>query len=216
MFTGIIQDVGRLLRAEARGPGRRLTIATGLDASDFALGESIAVNGVCLTVAEASSGAGTFAADASPETLRRSNLGELRSGDAVNLERALRPVDRLGGHFVLGHVDATGCLSARKADGEFWTLSFSAPPTAMRYVVEKGSVAVDGVSLTVSALGDQGFSVAVIPHTLERTNLPSRRVGDRVNIEVDILGKYVERLLQPAGKGEGVTLELLARSGFLK
>lgn len=216
MFTGIIQDVGRLLRVVAKGPGRRLIIATGLDVSDFVLGESIAVNGVCLTVAAVQPSAGAFEADASPETLRRSGLGERGIGDRVNLERALRPLDRLGGHFVLGHVDATGRLSGRRDEGEFSVLSFSVPPSMLRYVVEKGSVAVDGVSLTVSALAGDGFSVAVIPHTLEQTNLPGRRVGDPVNIEVDVLGKYVERLLRPGGKEGAVTLELLARSGFLR
>jgi len=215
VFTGIVRDVGRLLRVDARGPGRRLAVATALDASDFELGESIAVNGVCLTVAAVASSS-SFEADASPETLRRSNLGDLRVGDLVNLERALRPVDRLGGHFVLGHVDGRGRMSGKRAEGEFWVLTFTAPPPVMRYLVEKGSVAVDGVSLTISSVGEGSFSIAVIPHTLGRTNLPARGVGDSVNIEVDILGKYVEKLLRPDAAGQGVTLDLLARSGFLR
>jgi riboflavin synthase len=212
VFTGIIQDVARLVRSQPKGPGRRLEISTALDTDSFETGESIAINGVCLTVAAFSAGA--FEADASPETLRRSNLGALRPGDAVNLERALRPVDRLGGHFVLGHIDAEGRLSSRTAEGEFWVLRFEAPPEVTRYLVEKGSVAVDGISLTVSACSERGFEVAVIPHTLQRTNLPLRKPGDRVNLEVDILGKYVEKFL---GRGpKGITLEGLARSGFLK
>lgn len=215
MFTGIIQDVGRLLRSSARGPGRRLTLGTGLDTATFELGESVAVNGVCLTVASAASGA--FEADASPETLRRSSLGALRPGDPVNLERALRPVDRLGGHFVLGHVDATGRLAGRRTEGAFEVLRFEAPAEVTRYLVDKGSVSIDGVSLTVSRCDAQGFEVAVIPHTLERTNLPARRAGDSVNLEVDILAKYVEKLLAGGrAPGSGLSLESLARAGFVR
>ncbi|GAB4267123.1 MAG: riboflavin synthase [Deferrisomatales bacterium] len=214
MFTGIVQDVGRLAGASQRGPGRRLAVETRLDTATFELGESVAVNGVCLTVAAFAPG--RFEADASPETLRRSNLGELRSGDPVNLERALRPVDRLGGHFVLGHVDAVGRLEAKRREGAFWVLRFGAPPGVLRYLVEKGSVAVDGISLTVSGLDSAGFTVAVIPHTLERTTLADRPVGARVNLEADILGKYVERLLGASAGAGGMTLETLARSGFLK
>jgi len=214
VFTGIVQDVGRLERAEARGPGRRLTLATALDTGSFELGESVAVEGVCLTVASA--GKGTFEADVSPETLRRSTLGELRPGDRVNLERALRLTDRLGGHFVLGHVDACGRCAGSVLQGEFRVLSFEAPPEVRRYLVEKGSVAVDGVSLTVAGLEPRGFSVAVIPHTLEKTTLPGLRIGDRVNLEADVLGKYVERLLEGRRPSGEVTWESLARTGFLR
>lgn len=213
MFTGIVQDVGRCVRQGSAGPGKRLTVATGLSTRDFQLGESVAVNGVCLTVV--SFGAETFEADMSPETLERSALGGLRAGDPVNLERALRPVDRLGGHFVLGHVDAVGRLADVRAQGAFRVLTFELPAEWLRFLVEKGSVAVDGVSLTVSALTDAAFSVAAIPHTLERTTLAGRRAGDRVNVEVDVLGKYVERLLHKRSGGEGVTMDLLTRSGFL-
>ena len=214
MFTGIIQDVGRLVRSDPRGGGRRLLLSTSLDTADFEPGESVSVNGVCLTVAGFRSGA--FEADASPETLERSTLRDLRSGDTVNLERALRPVDRLGGHFVLGHVDGTAQLENKRTDGDFWLLRFAAPTSVTRYLVEKGSVAVDGVSLTVNGCDERGFWVAVIPHTLDRTNLPARRSGDRVNIEVDILGKYVEKFLQGSRTSGGVTLETLARAGFLE
>lgn len=214
MFTGIIQDVGRVARAVPVTSGRRLAVATALDTGDFELGESVAVNGVCLTVASVAPG--QFEADVSAETLRRSTLGEGRVGSPVNLERALRPSDRLGGHFVLGHVDGTCRLMEASAEGEFRVLRFEAPATLLRYVVEKGSVALDGVSLTVARLDPAGFSVAVIPHTLERTNLPGRRPGEKVNLEVDVLGKYVERLLGGRPAGEGITWETLARSGFVR
>jgi riboflavin synthase len=214
LFTGIIQDVGRFQRISVRGPGRRLEVATALDTSRFELGESVAVNGVCLTVTAVRPGG--IEADVSPETLTRSNLGDLRAGAAVNLERALRPIDRLGGHFVLGHVDATGRLASRRPEGEFEVLRFEAGPELLRYLVEKGSVAVDGISLTVSACAERSFSIAVIPHTLEKTNLPGRRPGDRVNIEVDVLGKYVEKLLKPGARASGLSLELLARTGYLE
>lgn len=214
MFTGIVQDVGRVARSSPVASGRRLTVDTALDTATFELGESVAVNGVCLTVATLSAAA--FEADVSSETLRRSTLGELRPGSAVNLERALRPTDRLGGHFVLGHVDGTVRLVKSAPEGEFRVLRFEAPAPLLRYVVEKGSVALDGISLTVASLEAGGFSVAVIPHTLERTNLLGRRSGERINLEVDILGKYVEHLLGGKPAGEGVSWESLARSGFVR
>lgn len=190
-----------------------MILSTALDTRDFEAGESIAVNGVCLTVAGFRSGA--FEADASPETLQRSTLKDLRSGDPVNLERALRPIDRLGGHFVLGHVDDTGRLEGKRREGDFWFLRFAAAASVTHYLVEKGSVALDGVSLTVNTCDENALSVAVIPHTLERTNLSVRRPGDRVNIEVDILGKYVEKFVQGNRTPGGLTLDLLGRSGFL-
>ena len=214
MFTGIIQDVGRINQCAPAAAGRRLTVGTALDTATFELGESVAVNGVCLTVTALAPS--SFDADVSSETLRRSTLGELRSGSAVNLERALRPNDRLGGHFVLGHVDGTVRLVKNATEGEFRVLRFETAAPLLRYVVEKGSVALDGISLTVSSLDAGGFSVAVIPHTLEHTNLPSRRPGDRINLEADILGKYVERLLEGKPGGDGITWETLARSGFVR
>ncbi len=217
MFTGIVTDVGRLLSSEARGGGRRMHWATALDTSDFALGESVAVDGVCLTVDDL--GKGIFATDVSPETLQRSTLGAASPGASVNLERALRPVDRLGGHFVLGHVDGVGRLESRKREGEFEVLAFTAPENVSRYLVEKGSVAVDGVSLTVARLTAGGFTVAVIPHTLSRTTLGTRRAGSAVNLEADILGKYVEKLLGgrkvEGPKMDGLNMQKLAESGFL-
>jgi riboflavin synthase len=190
-----------------------LAVETRLDTASFALGESVAVDGVCLTVAAVAPG--RFDADVSPETLRRATLGGLEVGAPVNLERALRPVDRLGGHFVLGHVDGTGVVRQRRPQGEFEEISFRAPPEVRRYLVEKGSVAVSGVSLTVFACDPEGFSVAVIPHTLERTTLAGCRGGDGVNLEADILGKYVEKLLSGGREAPGLNMETLARSGFL-
>lgn len=214
MFTGIVADIGELRAATRIAAGTRLRLATGLDVADFALGESIAVNGVCLTVDAV--GDGDFSADASPETLRRSSLGGLRPGSRVNLERALRPIDRLGGHFVLGHVDGVGQLTNRRSEGEFVLLSFSASREVARYLVGKGSVAVDGVSLTVAALSGDGFTVAAIPHTLGRTTLGDKRVGETVNLEADVLGKYVEKLLKGERGGGGLTMEMLAEGGFLR
>ncbi len=213
MFTGIIQDVGRIRSWRSRGAGKVLALDTALDTGTFELGESVAVNGVCLTVAAVAHG--SFDADVSPETLRRATLGALAVGARVNLERALRPVDRLGGHFVLGHVDGTGTVRQRRPQGEFEEITFHAPGPVCRYLVEKGSVAVDGVSLTVFSCDPEGFSVAVIPHTLERTALAGCRAGDGVNLEADILGKYVEKLLGSGREGAGLSMETLARSGFL-
>ncbi len=213
MFTGIIQDVGAVEAVSRTGGGARMRIRTRLDTADFVPGESVAVNGVCLTVSRILEG--TFEADVSPETLKRSTLGGLRPGDPVNLERALRPVDRLGGHIVLGHVDATGRLEWVRPEGAFRVLRFRAPEAVHRYLVEKGSVAVDGVSLTVYEVVSGGFSVSVIPRTWQDTALRALRPGSPVNLEADILAKYVERLLGRRPEG-AVTWDLLAQSGFLK
>lgn len=214
LFTGIVADVGTLKASSHMASGTRMVFSTSLDAKDFQLGESIAVNGVCLTVDAA--GSGDFSADVSPESLRRSNLGGLKPGEKVNLERALRPIDRLGGHFMLGHVDGVGVLAARRSEGDFLVLTFTAPREVGKYLVEKGSVAVDGVSLTVASLTGDGFTVAAIPHTLDRTTLGEKRPGGQVNLEADILGKYVEKLLKGERAGGGLTMEMLAEGGFLK
>lgn len=213
MFTGIVADIGKLKALTPGRAGVRAELSTGLDVADFALGESVAVNGVCLTVDAL--GSASFMADVSPETLKRSNLGELRPGSEVNLERALRPVDRLGGHFVLGHVDGVGTVHSRKREGEFEVIAFNAPREVARYLVSKGSVAVDGVSLTVASVSGELFTVAVIPHTLGRTTLAGRKAGDRVNLEADILGKYIEKLSRGERPEGGLTFETLARNGFL-
>lgn len=194
MFTGIVEELGQVV---AHQPGR-LTVRGPLVTSDARLGDSIAVNGVCLTVAEQEGD--TFTADVMPETLRRTTLGELRPGDPVNLERAATPTTRLGGHLVQGHVDGVGTVQQRRPGPDWHDLRFTLPPALSRYLVEKGSICVDGVSLTVVAVGDDWFEVSLIPTTLEKTTLGRRQVGDRVNLEVDVVAKHVERLLSGAGR----------------
>ena len=193
MFTGLIADLGNLRAMELNGDGATLDIATPLAAS-LAEGDSISVNGVCLTATALTPGG--FSAQAMRETLERSSLAQLRAGARVNLELALRAQDRLGGHVVQGHVDGTGTVRAVREEGFSRVLDIDTEPRLARYLVEKGSVAVDGVSLTVSALHESGFSVSLIPETLQRTNLGQIGEGSLVNIEVDILAKHVERLLQ--------------------
>jgi riboflavin synthase len=194
MFTGIVEELATVRAVTARDGGARIEIDANAVLEDATVGASIAVDGVCLTVVEL--GDGWFGADAVSETLTRSNLGDLVSGDSVNLERPLQLSDRFGGHLVQGHVDATGVLAARDAqpDGSH-VVRIDAPDEVLRYVVHKGSITVDGISLTVAALHDDGFSIAVIPHTLAVTTLGTRAIGARVNLEVDLLAKYVERLL---------------------
>jgi riboflavin synthase len=193
MFTGLIADLGSVTALERNGAGARLRIRTRL-ADELEAGDSIAVNGVCLTATEVRDG--SFVAEAMVETLRRCTLGALQAGALVNLELALRAEDRLGGHVVQGHVDGTGTVSEVREEGFARVLAIETSPEMERYLVEKGSVAVDGVSLTVSALHDEGFEVSLIPETLERTNLAAVAVGDRLNLEVDVLAKHVERLME--------------------
>jgi riboflavin synthase len=196
MFTGIVEELGTLRALRPNAVGARLEIAATRVLEDAAIGDSIAVNGCCLTVVER--GDGWWAADAVSETLSRTCLGALRPGDRVNLERPVRLADRLGGHLVQGHVDAVGTIAAHEplADGSA-RVRISAPAALLRYVVEKGSIAVDGISLTVAAIDDAGFEIALIPHTLAVTTLGLKRSGDPVNLEADVLAKYVERLLPP-------------------
>jgi riboflavin synthase len=195
MFTGLIQGVGRLREREQRGGDARLRLGVGtLTFEDVALGESIAVSGVCLTVIEFD--ATSFAADASNETLALTTLGVLKPGAAVNLERAMRPTDRLGGHLVSGHVDGLGRVERVHDDARAQRWRFSAPASLMKYIASKGSICVDGVSLTVNAVDEDGFEVALIPHTVAHTAFGTARVGDTVNLEVDLVARYVERLLQ--------------------
>ncbi len=196
MFTGIVEELGTVHDVVANEGGARVEIDAHLVLDDVAVGASIAVNGCCLTVVEFNRTAGRWCADAVRETLDRTNIGELRPGDPVNLERPVRLNDRLGGHLVQGHVDATGTILVRhlQEDGSM-ELRIQAPKHVMRYVVEKGSITVDGVSLTVVDACDDEFSVAVIPHTQSVTTLGLKPIGAQVNLEIDVVAKYVERLL---------------------
>ncbi|MDQ3732415.1 MAG: riboflavin synthase [Actinomycetota bacterium] len=207
MFTGVVEELGEVVRREDLADSARLQVRAQTVLGDLAHGDSVAVNGVCLTVAELSGG-GSFTADVMAETLNRSALASLAPGDRVNLERSVTASTRLGGHIVQGHVDGVGTIVAR-TPGERWdVVRVGLPPDLSRYVVEKGSIAVDGISLTVSALSDlpatgavedgSWFEVSLIPTTLERTTLGFRQPGDSVNLEVDVVAKYVERLVDPA------------------
>jgi riboflavin synthase len=214
MFTGIIEELGRLVRTDRGVESARLYIEARTVLEDVRLGDSIAVNGVCLTVAEF--GTGRFVADVMAETLRRTNLGELRPGDRVNLERALRLGERLGGHLVSGHVDGVGTIVGRDARGIAQVFRIRAPETVLRYVIEKGSVAVDGISLTVVDLDAESFRVSIIPHTAAMTTLGFKQVGDRVNLEADMIAKYVERMLGAHRETNSrLDVGFLARHGFL-
>ena len=216
MFSGIVEAVGRVRSLRKGEGGARLGIEAPSVVQGVRMGDSIAVNGACVTVV--AFGASGFEADLSPETLRRTNLGALGAGDGCNLERAMALGDRLGGHLVTGHVDAVGRLRGRRADGDSIWLTVEAPEEVMRYVVLKGSVAVDGISLTVAGVEEGAFSVAIIPHTSERTTLTVKADGAPVNLEADLIGKYVEKLLAPhaqAGEaGRGITLETLKAHGY--
>ena len=200
MFTGIIEGVGRLARSESRGGDARLTIEVGnLSFTDARLGESISVNGVCLTVVAFD--ANSFEADASNETLALTTLGSLATGALVNLERAMRPTDRLGGHLVSGHVDGIGKVLDIQQDARAQRWRFAAPPALLRYIAKKGSICVDGVSLTVNEVDAVGFEVALIPHTVSNTAFARTSVGHAVNLEIDLVARYVERLLATDSAG---------------
>ena len=209
MFTGIIEELGTIRRV---GPGS-LELAAHTVLEGTKLGDSIAVNGVCLTVT-ALSPAG-FTADVMPETFRRTGLGGLHPGSQVNLERAMAADGRFGGHIVTGHIDGTGTVTSLRREGNAVWVTISAPPELLSGIVEKGSIAMDGISLTVAAVTDRDFSVSIIPHTGGHTTLLDRKAGDTVNLETDILGKYVARLLgREAPKPSGITMEFLAQHGF--
>lgn len=214
MFTGIVSTKSPVKKLQRLGDMASLTITLAPQDRPFSLGESIAVSGVCLTVTKFTDNTVTF--DLSPETLRRSTLGGLSSGDWVNIERSLRLGDPLGGHWVLGHADGVGKLIQKERQGENLVLSFGVPSEVQEYVVFKGSIAVDGVSLTIAEAKPEGFSVALIPHTARETTLGNIRVGDQVNLEADIIGKYVKKFLtgKEISKKE-VTAEFLKGHGFL-
>jgi riboflavin synthase len=226
MFTGLIETTGRIARLEKRGPGVSLSIETTSDLCEaLTLGESVAVDGACLTVTKTVRD--QFLVDASSETLARTTLGRRKMGDLVHLERALRVGDRLGGHWVSGHIDATGILRQMTPLGEAVKMWFDAPPEVMRYLVAKGSIAIDGASLTVNEIDDRGFSIVLIPHSQSILTFNKKTVGSSVNLEADILGKYVERLLsvglpnpyttdRSQVEPSPVDYSLLARTGFMK
>lgn len=210
MFTGIVEEIGTVMRIEPAGRAH-LVVRCETVLQETRIGDSIAVNGVCVTVAELDER--SFRADLQPITLRRSNLGSLRGGDPVNLERSVAAGQRLGGHYVQGHVDGVGRVVSMAGEGASIVVRLLASPDLLRYVVERGFVAVDGASLTVMRLLPDGFDVSLVHHTQQTITLPGKRSGAPVNIEVDVVGKYVERLVgSPAGRD--VTLDLLHRAGF--
>lgn len=193
MFTGIIEELGTIRSLESNCEGARIVVAASVVTSDVHNGDSIAVNGVCLTAIDVTKA--TFSADVSPETLDKTTIGSLNIGSAVNLERAVTPATRLGGHFVQGHVDGRGKFLSAEPKGDFWTVSIGFAPEFARYLVYKGSVTVEGISLTVSDLAQDHFEIAVIPKTWEMTNLSTLKPNDDVNLEADVIAKYVERML---------------------
>ncbi len=214
MFTGIIEETGIVKTVNRSGASSFIEIQAKKVLEDVSIGDSIAVNGVCLTVTH--SDGGVFRADVMNETLSRSSLGSLTSGSPVNLERAMVANGRFGGHIVSGHIDGTGTVSDIRNDGIAIWYTIAAPPGLLRYIVEKGSIAVDGISLTVARVTDTSFSVSVIPHTAAQTILGTKKKGDIVNLENDIIGKYVEKLMKPADTApqSGITMDFLAKNGF--
>ena len=213
MFTGLIETIGRVTACERRGAAAVLSIATTLPLSEIAIGDSVAVNGACLTVTAKRETALTF--DVSPESLASTTIGSLRSGHSVNLERALRLGDRMGGHIVTGHIDGIGRLARMSETSGNRLLDFNLLPVYARYLITKGSVAIDGVSLTINTVTADGFTVNIIPLTQASTTLDRMKVGDEVNIETDIIGKYVERLASPRKSGGSLSMKTLAENGFI-
>jgi len=216
MFTGIIEAIGEIKRVEQQQGDVRLTVATNdLDLSDAQLGDSIAVNGVCLTAIELAKG--QFVADVSNETLSATTMGDIKTGAAVNLECALQAQTRLGGHMVSGHVDGVGQVVERKVDARSVRFTFNMPKELARYVAQNGSICIDGISLTVNTVGDTSFSVNIVPHTLEMTTLGNRQVGDSVNLEVDVIARYLERLMMGDAQNQSSVdyKKLLENSGFI-
>lgn len=207
MFTGIIEETGSVIQ-----PGTKMKIGCKKILSDIHTGDSIAVNGVCLTVTEYTDSSITV--DVMNETLKRSCLGSLKKGSAVNLERAMAANGRFGGHIVSGHIDGTGTVTDIKKDGISVWYTISAEPKIMRYIVEKGSIAIDGISLTVAYADDKAFKVSVIPHTMENTILLTKHTGSEVNLENDIVGKYIEKLYAPKEEKSNITMEFLLENGF--
>lgn len=212
MFTGIIEEIGTVRRIEHGAKGARLTIQAKTVLEDTRIGDSIATNGVCLTVVSMTGD--SFSADVMAESLRRSSLGTLQGGSPVNLERAMAANGRFGGHIVSGHIDGTGTIASQKREDNAVWVKIKTPAPLLRYIVEKGSIAIDGVSLTVAAVTDTDFSVSIIPHTGTQTILLGKKPGDPVNLECDVIGKYVEKLTAPHKTG-GISMNFLAENGFL-
>jgi riboflavin synthase len=219
MFTGIIEGLGHLAGIRSAGQGRRLAITADFDLAGTKVGDSIAVSGACLTVVQIAGR--RFEVDVSPETLAKTTFGAARVGERVNLERALRLSDRMDGHLVSGHIDGTGVIEAREAAGNAVIVEAAVPAALTRYMILKGSVAVDGISLTINTLEPARFTVSIIPHTAGLTTIGFKQKGERVNIETDMIGKYVEKFLSgkqahPGPSPSGVTLDLLAKAGYIK
>ncbi len=215
MFTGIVEGTGKAVRSEYRGEGKRLSLLLPPGLTGVQPGDSISTNGVCLTVVEMKGQ--LVELDLSPETLQKTLLSEIREGDQVNLERALTWSSRLGGHIVTGHIDGVGVITEKKKEKDFLQFGIRVPESASRYIVQKGSIAIDGISLTVNDLVNDEIQLMIIPFTLEKTTLSRKHVGSRVNVEADVIGKYIERLMA-SGKGKtgGVDLSFLAEHGFIK
>lgn len=216
MFTGLVAELGTVQSLARQGESYHLTVSAAKVMANLKIGDSVAVNGACLTVVRLDGGA--FTADVMPETVRLTNIGQLRVGDKVNLERTLRLCDGLDGHIVSGHVEGQGVIVGRRPEGIAMVVNISAPPELLKYIIKKGSVAIDGVSLTVTQTTDADFSVSLIPHTAKETTLGFKDVGDRVNLETDIIGKYVERMLSWDKKQDGAALldkNTLLENGFM-
>lgn len=214
MFTGIIEELGKISSLDKHAGGAKIVISAKIVTDQTNEGDSIAVNGVCLTALNIQKN--SFTADVSQETLNRSTLGNLKNNSVVNLERAVTPSTRLGGHIVQGHVDARGKFLSAAADGDFWTVRVGFPKEIGQYLVYKGSVSVEGISLTIANLADDYFEIAVIPKTWELTNLSALKPNDDVNLEADVIAKYVERILLYKTGEEAVTVEKLQKLGFVK
>jgi riboflavin synthase len=219
MFTGIIEELGKIASLEKHANGAKIRIGARIVTENTSEGDSIAVNGVCLTALDVKKD--SFTADVSEETLRKSTLGRLKTGARVNLERAVTPLTRLGGHIVQGHVDSRGKFLSAVQSGDFWTVRVSFPKEIGQYLVYKGSISVEGISLTIAELAADFFEIAVIPKTWELTNLSTLQTGDEVNLEADVIAKYVERILlygraAEEEKTESVTMEKLKTLGFIK
>ncbi len=215
MFTGIIENKVKVIRIEYKGQGKELTLELPIHLTEVQLGDSINVNGVCLTIVEKRGR--MIGLDLSSETLQKTVLGELKEGDQVNFERALKLSDRIGGHIVTGHIDGLGVISEKRKQGDFIHLKIRIPKFVSRYVVQKGSIAIDGISLTVNECEDEEIRMTLIPYTLEKTTLIDKRVGGRVNIEADIIGKYIEKMMNRGDeKSKGIDFSFLKEHGFIE